>query len=135
MPTNSRSDAVARVETFLSCMEARDLTAAKKSLGRGFSMTFPGPNTFRSLGSFAAWGKGRYRSTQNRVDRFDVVREGEDTIIYALGAVSGQFGDGTEFRNVRFVDRFVVRHDRIIRFEAWSDISDLLFRRANEPSI
>jgi len=126
----SGAAAIARVEAFLACMEGRDLEAATAHLGRGFSMTFPGPNTFRSLDRFAEWGKGRYRKIRNRVDRFDAVPDGDDVVVYAVGRASGVFGDGTDFKRVRFVDRFVIRGDRIVRMEAWSDISDVLLRAA-----
>jgi hypothetical protein len=134
MIDDSSPAAVALVERFLACMDAKDLAGASALLAAGFTMTFPGPNGFRSLDAFAVWGKGRYRSARSRVDRFDVARDGEDAVVYAVGAVSGTFGDGTDFEDVRFVDRFVVRHGAIVRMDAWSDIADVRLRALRDAA-
>ena len=134
MTERDRTDALDLVRAFLACMDARDLAGAARHLGPGFSMTFPGPNSFDSLEAFADWGKGRYRSARNRFDRFDVVEDGEDIVIYAVGGVSGTFGDGTDFDDVRFVDRFIVRDGAIVRMEAWSDIADLRLKALRQAT-
>lgn len=125
MTDDRQAGAVALVKAFLACMDSRDLHAASRHLGPGFSMTFPGPNSFETLEAFAAWGKGRYKSARNRFDRFDVATNGDEVVVYAIGGVSGTFGDDTDFDDVRFVDRFTVRDGKIVRMEAWSDIADV----------
>jgi hypothetical protein len=99
-------------------------------IARDFTIAFPGSPVFDSLEAFFAWAKGRYQRAENSYERFDVVEKDDEAIVYVLGTVSGRLNDGSAFDAVRFVDRFVVRDRLIAKADAWSDMGDLMAKRA-----
>ena len=64
-------DASSLVKAYLGAMESRDLVLAGSMLAPGFSMQFPGPVTFTSLGELIEWAKPRYRFVRKTYERFD----------------------------------------------------------------
>lgn len=108
------------VRRYLEAMERRDLPAARALLAPGFFMVFPGGQRFESLEALVEWAKSRYRSARKTYERFDVCGEA----VYCFGMLYGERVDGTPYSEVRFIDRFTVRDDRIVDQRVWNDLAE-----------
>lgn len=111
------------VREYLTAMENRDLDAARRHLGDGFVMTFPGSGELASLEELVAWSKDRYRFVIKSIDDIDVAFGMEEIIVFARGTLLGEWPDGSEFSGVRFIDRFVMRDECLIRQDVWNDLA------------
>ena len=45
-------------------------------------------------------------------------------VVYARGALSGEWPDGAAFEGVRFIDRFEITGGKIVRQDVWNDIGE-----------
>lgn len=108
---------------YLTAMENRDLDTARKHLADDFVMTFPGSGELGSLEQLVTWSKGRYRYVQKTISTVDVAYGMEDLTVFVLGTLRGEWPDGTEFEGVRFIDRFVMHADRLVRQDVWNDLA------------
>lgn len=113
------------MRSFLDAMAARDLPAAEAMLAPGFRMVFPGPVEFTSLTELVGWGGQRYRSVAKRYDRFDTLDHDGQTIVYCYGTLYGEWLDGTAFEGIRFIDRFEVANDLLVRQDVWNDLGEV----------
>lgn len=114
------------VQSFLSAMERRDLDAARTYLSPNFVMIFPGNARFTDLQELVSWGQQRYRAIGKSYTRFDAVDDGETTIVYCFGTLHGIQLDGTEFNDIRFIDRFTVCDDTLLDQQVWNDMGEVL---------
>ena len=51
-------------------------------------------------------------------------------MVYQTGTLYGEWPDSTPFEGNRYVDRYVVRRDKIVRMEVWNDSAEWLLVRA-----
>ena len=114
------------VECFLSAVEDRDLKVATSLLDKDFQMQFPGGKNFSRLDELVAWAKTRYKWVRKNCDRFDTCLSGDETIVYCYGTLHGEWADGTTFTNIRFIDRFVVKYEKLIQQEVWNDLAEVM---------
>jgi len=114
------------VSRYLRTMEARDLHAARTFLAPGFTMMFPGGARMNTLEELVDWSGTRYRKLTKTFEDFDEFERGEDTIVYCFGVLNGVALDGHPIKNVRFIDRFVIKGDKLIDQKVWNDLSDFL---------
>lgn len=119
-------EAAATVHRFLAAMEARDLPAARALLGPGFAMTFPGNRRMTTLEELLDWARPRYRFVRKTYERFDAL----GPLVYCFGTLHGEWPDGTAFAGIRFIDRFELADDLIVRQDVWNDIAEV---RAGTP--
>lgn len=120
-PKPSGSDVV---RDFLAAMEARDLDRAQGFLADGFSMTFPGPARFSSLGELVEWGRARYRFVRKTYEAFDEAAGADGVIVYCFGTLAGEWPDGTPFQGIRFIDRFTVSGGKLTGQMVWNDLAE-----------
>ena len=50
----------------------------------------------------------------------------DETIVYNIGTLYGEWPDGTPFEGNRYVDRFVVRGGKIVQMDVWNDSAERL---------
>ena len=108
------------VRDYLAAMEERDLPRAQAHLAPGFAMTFPGGVRMTSLPELVAWSAPRYRFVKKTYDRFDAWGD----LCYCLGTLYGEWPDGTPFSGIRFIDRFELSGDTILRQDVWNDMGE-----------
>ena len=114
------------VRDYLSAMERRDLDTAKKLLGTGFQMTFPGTGPMSTLEELIAWSRPRYAFVAKDYDGFDEAKGPDDiTVVYCRGTLHGEWPDGTTFNGIRFIDRFEVSGGRIVKQDVWNDLAEV----------
>ena len=113
------------VRAYLSAMESRDLETAQGYLSADFQMIFPGDRKFTTLQELLDWAKTRYLSVTKAFEHFDVSGSDEGAVVYCSGKLSGTWLDGSEFADIRFVDRIVINAGKIIKQEVWNDLGEV----------
>jgi len=112
-------------QNYLTAMEQRQLKTARSYLNDDFVMTFPGSVKFSSLDQLVEWSRSRYRFVKKTLDSVTVAYEMEGAIVFVTGTLGGEWPDGSAFENVRFIDRFEVRDDLLVRQDVWNDLAEL----------
>lgn len=119
------TDAVDVALRFLAAMEARDLDLARSFLAPGFTMFFPGADAMTTLEELVQWAGPRYQNVHKTFLGVDTVPlNGDISVVYCRGTLSGQWLDGTGFQSIRFVDRFELVAGQITRQDVWNDVAD-----------
>ncbi|MFK7876903.1 MAG: tautomerase family protein [Paracoccaceae bacterium] len=124
-PAPAKPDPSGIVRAFLNAMQDRDIETAHSYLAPNFTMTFPGTPPMTQLQQLIDWAKPRYRFVTKSYDGFDAVQSaGDAAIVYCRGTLSGQWPDGSAFDGIRFIDRFEVIGDKLIKQDVWNDIAE-----------
>lgn len=118
------------VRSYLAAMEARDLNAAKQWLAEDATLTFPGGANFTSLERMIDWARTRYSHIGKSYERFDETWADDGSVVICQGSLHGEWLDGTNFKDIRFVDWFLIRNDRIVEQRVWNDLSETTQSRA-----
>ena len=128
-PPAQTSDDVAIVRAFLDASMKPDAERAASYIGPDFKLTFTGGRIFDHPSGSIGFNSRRYRWVKKAMDRFDVVPGKEETIVYSIGTLYGEWPDGTPFKDNRYVDRFVVRSGKIIQMDVWNDSAERILVR------
>ena len=120
------------VNEFLRLVMMPDPASARRYVSPDLQIRFTGGRAMRDPAETAAFNASRYRWVKKRIERSDTVAGGttEETIVYSLGTLHGEWPDGTPFEGNRYVDRYVVRHGLIVQMEVWNDSAEWLLVRA-----
>jgi hypothetical protein len=70
------------------------------------------------------WASSRYARVSKVYEQFDQCWRGDSVVVYCFGYLQGQWLDGSEIRNVRFIDRFEVVNGKICRQDVWNDLAE-----------
>ena len=126
------ADAAGIVEAFLTALMVPDPDTARQYTAPDFQILFTGKRPMRDPAECAAFNRGRYAWVKKNFERTDVVAGGtpEETVVYQTGTLHGAWPDGTPFEGNRYVDRYVLRHGRIVKMEVWNDSAEILLLRA-----
>ncbi len=122
-PGLGASDPISLVHDYLTAMEQRELDKAEGFLDESFVMTFPGSGELVSLNQVVEWSKGRYLFVKKTFASTNVAYELDKVVVFVTGTLYGQWPDGTAFDDVRFIDRFEIRNDRLVRQDVWNDLA------------
>lgn len=117
------------VAQFLECMAMRDLLAAQAFLAPHFEMVFPGGEKMHQLSELMAWAAPRYRRIVKTELTYDESWQSDQTVVYCKGLLSGEWPDGSEFKNIRFLDRFEVVKGKLQRQDVWNDLAEMRAKR------
>ena len=120
------------VNEFLRLVMIPDPASARRYVSPDLQIRFTGGRAMRDPAETSAFNATRYRWVKKRIERSDTVAGGtaEETIVYSLGTLHGEWPDGTPFEGNRYVDRYVVRHGLIVQMEVWNDSAEWLLVRA-----
>ena len=125
-PAPARPDPSGIVQQFLSDMQARNLDAARTHLAPEFTMHFPGSGAIYDLDALIRWAAPRYRSVMKTYAGFDTMQtNGDASVVYCRGTLSGVWSDGTAFDGIRFIDRFEITDGLLTRQDVWNDIAEM----------
>ncbi len=113
------------VRDYLGAMEARELDRAEALLHPEFTMCFPGGVRLTRLADLPVWAASRYRFVTKSYEGFDTLDRDGDAIVYCRGVLNGEALDGTRLRDVRFIDRFVLRDGRLVDQQVWNDLGEV----------
>ena len=120
------------VEEFLEASMVPDPVRARTYMASDVQITFTGGRPFTDPAGTAAFNASRYRWVKKRFERTDVVAGGtaDETIVYNIGTLYGEWPDGEAFSGNRYVDRFVVLRGKIVKMDVWNDSAEILLIRA-----
>ncbi len=108
-----------------------DPDAAARFVAPGFVVTFTGGRDYDHPRGPTAFNAARYRWVKKEMERFDVAPAGDETVVYSIGTLYGEWPDGTPFAGNRYVDRFVVSGGRIVKMDVWNDSAEWIL----DPSV
>ena len=113
------------IQTFLRTMENRDLAAAEAMMAQDAVIIFPPDKRFSSQAEMVASAKGRYQWIKKTFDQIDAFSRDDDTeIVYIMGTLYGENNYGVQFEGIRYIDRFVVRDNKIVEQHVWNDLAE-----------
>lgn len=129
-PTSETEAAAGIVERFLVASMVPDPVTAATFISDALKITFTGGRRFSHPRETAAFNAGRYKWVKKQFERTDVVAGAQETIVYNLGTLYGEWPDGTPFEGNRYIDRFVVRAGKIVQMDVWNDSAERMLVRA-----
>ena len=112
------------VRSFLDAMESRAFNVAHNYVSEDFKMLFPGGKIFFKIEEMIEWGKTRYKRINKTYEMFVSAEHKETTIVYCNGMLSGEWLDGLEFNNIRYIDKFTFDNNKIRIQEVWNDLGE-----------
>lgn len=132
VPVDSAREAAEVVETYLRLHMIPDPDAARAHCAPGMEIRFTGNRLMHDPAEATAFNRSRYKWVKKKFGPTHVVAGGtpEETIVYQTGTLYGEWPDGTPFEGNRYVDRYVVRHGKIVKMEVWNDSAEWLMIRA-----
>ena len=117
------------VTQFLACMAARNFEAAQAFLAPNFEMVFSGGETMRQLSELLTWAAPRYQRIAKTGMTCDESWQSDKTVVYCRGMLNGIWLDGSEFKDIRFIDRFEVVKGKLQRQDVWNDLAEIRAQR------
>jgi ketosteroid isomerase-like protein len=120
----AETDAARIVDAFLEASMRPDPDAAAVLMAPDVRIVFTGGRVFSHPREATSFNAGRYRWVKKRIERNDVVPGADETVVYNLGTLYGEWPDGTPFEGNRYIDRFVVRNGVIVSQEVWNDSAE-----------
>src|SRR5215203_3781862 len=116
------------VEAYLEASMIPDPVKARTFVAPDVRITFTGGRRFGDPGESSGFNAKRYGWVKKRFERTDVVAgaTADEAIVYNIGALYGEWPDGTPFDGNRYVDRFVVSRGKIVRMDVWNDSAKIL---------
>jgi hypothetical protein len=125
-PAEETSRAAEIVERFLVASMVPDPEMAAHYISPELKITFTGGRKYGHPRETTAFNTKRYKWVKKKMERTDVVAGSGETIVYNLGTLYGEWRDGTPFEGNRYIDRFVVKGERIVQMDVWNDSAERL---------
>lgn len=131
------TDPGAIVEAYLTAHMIPDPETAQRYAVPGFDITFTGGRKMKDPAACTDFNRSRYKWVKKKFERTDVVAGGtpQETVVYNIGTLYGEWPDGTPFEGNRYVDRYVVRNGKIAKMDVWNDSAEILMARAGLASM
>lgn len=117
------------VRLFLEASMVPDPETAMTYMAEDVEIIFTGGRRYTHPSGSAGLNARRYKWVKKQMDRFDVVPGENETIVYSIGTLYGEWPNGDPFEGNRYVDRFVVRDGKIVRMDVWNDSAERLLQR------
>ena len=120
------------VNDYLRLLMIPDPAAARAYVAPDLQIRFTGGRAMTDPAQCAAFNAGRYKWVKKRIERTETVSGGspQETMVYSLGTLYGEWPDGSAFEGNRYVDRYVVSHGLITQMDVWNDSAEWLMGRA-----
>ena len=131
-PTDPTAAAKVIVEAYLERSMVPDPEGAATYVSDDFALVFTGGRRFDGPSAGAAFNAKRYRWVKKRFLRTDAALDPAtgDVHVYNTGHLYGEWHDGTAFETNRYMDKFVVRGDKIVSTDVWNDSAEILLHKA-----
>ena len=117
------------VRLYLEASMKPDPVAAARYVADPVTITFTGGRVYDSTTGPTAFNAGRYKWVKKKMERFDVVPGKDETVVYNLGTLYGEWPDGEAFEGNRYIDRFVVRDGKIVTMDVWNDSAERILNK------
>ena len=132
MTSDTHYDPKEIVEEFLRVVMIPDPVGARAFTSPELRIRFTGGRPMRDPSETSAFNAARYKWVRKRFERTDLVAgaSDEEAIVYNIGTLYGEWLDGSPFEGNRYVDRYVVRHGKIMQMDVWNDSAEWMLVRA-----
>ncbi len=131
----------ALVDEFLRIIMIPDPAAARRFTAPDMRIRFTGGRKMSQPADCTAFNKSRYKWVKKRIERTETVvttavtaagvpLQADETVVYSIGTLYGEWPDGTPFEGNRYVDRYVVKAGLITEMDVWNDSAEWLLTRA-----
>ena len=131
----------ALVDEFLRIIMIPDPAAAQRFTAPNMRIRFTGGRKMSQPADCTAFNKSRYTWVKKRIERTETVvttavtaagvpLQADETVVYSIGTLYGEWPDGTPFEGNRYVDRYVVKAGLITEMDVWNDSAEWLLTRA-----
>ena len=131
----------ALVDEFLRIIMIPDPAAAQRFTAPSLRIRFTGGRKMSQPADCTAFNASRYKWVKKRIERTETVvstavtsaatpLHADETVVYSIGTLYGQWPDGTPFEGNRYVDRYVVLAGLITEMDVWNDSAEWLLTRA-----
>ena len=130
-PTRVLEEAIQIVEAYLDASMIPDPVTAARFIAPDLVFTFTGGRRFDHPRDAAAFNAKRYQWVKKKRERSDASYAQNEVIVYNIGTLYGAWPDGTPFEGNRYVDRFVIRDNLIVKMDVWNDSAERLLTQHN----
>ena len=132
MPQDHPSSPAEVVDEFLRIIMIPDPVEARRFVSPELAIRFTGGRAMRDPTECTAFNRARYSWVKKRIERTETVAGGsaDETVVYSIGTLHGEWPDGTPFEGNRYVDRYVVSQGLITHMDVWNDSAEWLLVRA-----
>jgi len=131
----------ALVDEFLRIIMIPDPLAARRFTAPDMRIRFTGGRKMSTPADCTAFNASRYKWVKKRIERTETVvttavtaagvpLQADETVVYSIGTLYGEWPDGTPFQGNRYVDRYVVKGGLITEMDVWNDSAEWLLTRA-----
>jgi len=131
----------ALVDEFLRIIMIPDPVAARRFTASDMRIRFTGGRKMSQPADCTAFNASRYKWVKKRIERTETVvttavttagvpLQADETVVYSIGTLYGEWPDGTPFEGNRYVDRYVVKGGLITDMDVWNDSAEWLLTRA-----
>lgn len=117
------------VGKYLDAVMIPDPVTAARYIAGDLRVIFTGARKYNHPSETAAFNAKRYKWVKKRYERTDVVAGDGETIVYSIGFLYGEWPDGEPFDGNRYIDRYLVRHGKIVLIEVWNDSAERILIR------
>lgn len=120
------------VNEYLRLHMIPDPASARAFVAHDMEIRFTGNRLMHDPAECSAFNAARYRWVKKRIEKTEVVASSapEETVVYSLGSLYGEWPDGTPFEGNRYIDRYVIKNGRIAQMDVWNDSAEWLMVRA-----
>ncbi len=118
------------VEAFLVASMVPDPEGAAAYVAADAVIHFTGKTRMSHPREMTAYNAARYKWVKKDIERYDVAPGDGETVVYSTGTLYGEWLNGDRFEGNRYVDRFSVVGDRIVKIDVWNDSAERLLKRA-----
>jgi hypothetical protein len=130
MSDTIKEKAIAMVERFMLASMEGDRTVTDELMSPDIEITFVGGQKLSKPEEIKTVNSRRYRKVAKSIERYDVVFQDDEIVVYSIGTLSGEWLDGEPFVDDRYLDRFTIKGEKIIKMDVWNDSAERLLERA-----
>ena len=125
---NETTRAKAIVDAFLEASMIPDPETAALYIADDVDIHFTGATPMSHPREMTAYNARRYQWVKKKMERTDVCPGAGESIVYGIGTLYGEWPNGKTFENNRYIDRFVIRDDRIVKIDVWNDSAERILK-------
>jgi len=122
--TDETERAAAIVDTFLEASMVPDPETAALYIAEDVVIHFTGATPMSHPREMTAYNAKRYNWVKKKMERSDVCPGDGKTVVYGIGTLYGEWMNGVRFEGNRYVDRFVIVDDKIVKIDVWNDSAE-----------
>lgn len=118
---SERAAAIDLVRQWLDAVNQAQPVSAASLMTTPVSIVVSGGQRFSRLEDFLAFSLRRHAGLYKQVEAFEACEAAGGLAVYARGRLAGRESEALAAQALRWCDRFLVEHGRIVDLQTWSD--------------